>query len=159
VRIRRLTAGDVDDLRRIRLDALRTDPEAFGSTLEREESRPREDWLGWLSSRSAMFVAEDGGEPVGLAGGIVDDEEPDRAVLVSMWVAPTSRGQGIGGALVAAVLDWAKASGKAEVMLHVIDGNAAAIALYERCGFAPTGDRVQRDRDQATELVMALSLS
>ena len=155
--VRRLTAEDIDILRKVRLDALRTDPDAFGSTFEREEGRPDEDWMGWLS-RSAMFVAEQASDPVGLVGGLVDDAQPDRAVLVSMWVAPRSRNRGIGRALVAAVVDWATQSGKGEVTLHVIEGNAAAIALYERCGFALTGDREQRDRDQATELVMALSL-
>ena len=156
--IRRLTADDIDVLRKVRLDALRTDPDAFGGTLEREEGRPDEDWVWWVSSRSAMFVAENAGEPVGLAGGIGDDEQPDRAVLVSMWVAPASRNQGIGRALVAAVVDWATASGKQRVDLLVIEGNAAAIALYERCGFALTGDRVERDRDQAVELLMSLRL-
>jgi ribosomal protein S18 acetylase RimI-like enzyme len=159
VPIRRLTASDVDVLRKVRLDALRTDPDAFGSTLEREEGRPDEDWVRWVTSRSAMFVAEDAGEPVGLAGGIVDDEQPDRAVLVSVWVAPASRNQGIGRALVAAVVDWATASGKQRVDLLVIEGNAAAIALYERCGFALTGDHVQRDRDQKTELFMSRGLA
>jgi RimJ/RimL family protein N-acetyltransferase len=106
-----------------------------------------------------MFVAEDAGEPVGLAGGIVDDEQPDRAVLVSMWVAPASRNQGTGRALVAAVVDWATASGKQRVDLLVIEGNAAAIALYERCGFALNGDRVERDRDQAIELFMSRGLA
>ena len=156
--IRRLTAEDIDVLRKVRLDALRSDPDAFGSTLEREEGRPDERWAGWLTS-SAMFVAEEADEPVGLAGGMVDTEQPDRAVLVSMWVAPNSRGQGRGRGLVAAVLDWARESGKQRVDLLVIEGNAAALALYEHCGFAFTGDQVQRDRDQKTELLMSRALS
>ena len=158
MRIRRLAADDLDVLRKVRLDALRTDPDAFGSTLQREEGRPDEDWVRWLTSRSAMFVAENAGEPVGLAGGIVDDEQPDRAVLVSMWVAPASRNQGIGRGLVDAVVDWATQSGKQRVDLFVIEGNSATLALYERCGFGLTGDQVQRDRDQATELLMSLNL-
>ena len=111
--VRRLTASDVDVLRKVRLDALRTDPDAFGSTLEREEGRPDEDWVRWVTTRSAMFVAEDAGESVGLAGGIVDDEQPDRGVLVSMWVAPASRNQGIGrgaGGGRCRLGDWRQAS-------------------------------------------------
>ena len=158
MRVTRLTADDLDVLRKVRLDALRTDPDAFGSTLEREEGRPDEDWVRWLSGRSAMFVAENVGEPVGLAGGIVDDEQADRAVLVSMWVAPGSRNQGIGRALVSAVVDWATQSGKHRIELLVIEGNAAAIALYENCDFALTGDRERRDRDGATELLMSRRL-
>jgi RimJ/RimL family protein N-acetyltransferase len=158
VRIRRLTADDVDSLRKIRLDALRTDPDAFGSTLEREEARPDKEWVGWLLSGSAMFVAENANEPIGLAGGIVDERRDDRAVLVSMWVAPNSRNQFVGRRLVSAVVDWARESGKGEVILRVVDGNLPALALYERCGFSLTGERVLRDRDQATELVMSRPL-
>ena len=75
-----------------------------------------------------------------------------------MWVAPASRNQGIGRGLVDAVVDWATQSGKQRVDLFVIEGNSAALALYERCGFGLTGDQVQRDRDQATELLMSLNL-
>ncbi len=114
--------------------------------------------MGWLS-RCATFMAEDEGEPVGLVGGMVDDEDSRRAVLISMWVAPKSRGQGLGRRLVTAVVDWATVSEKPELSLLVIEGNAAAIALYEKCGFVLTGECVRRDRDGATELVMMLRSS
>jgi RimJ/RimL family protein N-acetyltransferase len=157
VLVRRLTTDDIDLLRKIRLDALRTDPDAFGSTLEREESRSDDDWRGWLS-RCATFVAEEAGDPVGLVGGMIDDEQADRAVLISMWVAPAVRGQGIGRALVEAVVDWATAAGKQQVNLLVIEGNRAAIALYEKCGFTFSGESVRRDRDGATEQLMSRRL-
>ena len=96
---------------------------------------------------------------VGLVGGMVDDEDSRRAVLISMWVAPKSRGQGLGRRLVTAVVDWATVSEKPELSLLVIEGNAAAIALYEKCGFVLTGECVRRDRDGATELVMMLRSS
>jgi GNAT superfamily N-acetyltransferase len=153
VRIRRLAADDIDLLRAVRLDALRTDPDAFGSTLEREEGRSDEDWMWWVS-RCATFVAEDDQGAVGLAGGIPDDARPDVAVLISMWVAPTSRGRGVGRALVEAVVGWATGERKAWLTLHVVEGNGPALALYEKCGFALTGERVTRERDGATELVM-----
>jgi hypothetical protein len=38
--IRRLGPGDVEAFRLIRLEGLRNDPEAFGSTFEKESSEP-----------------------------------------------------------------------------------------------------------------------
>lgn len=157
MRIRRLAADDIDVLRAIRLQALRTDPDAFGSTLEREQGRSADDWMWWVS-RCATFVAEDEGA-IGLAGGIPDEERLDVAVLISMWVAPSSRGRGVGRALVEAVVEWATAERRTCVELHVIEGNEEAIALYEKCGFAFTGERVTRERDGATELVMTSALA
>ena len=63
--VRRLTPTDVDTLRAIRLEALRTDPDVFGSTLEREEGRSDDEWRAWLG-RGVTFVAEVDGEPSGL---------------------------------------------------------------------------------------------
>jgi ribosomal protein S18 acetylase RimI-like enzyme len=55
-----------------------------------------------------------------------------------MWVDPAQRGRGLGGRLVDAVVEWAAANGAGTVVLSVKRANAAAIALYERCGFVRT---------------------
>ena len=47
----------------------------------------------------------------------------------------------VGRALTAAVLDWARERGFGRIGLWVTEGNAPAIALYERMGFTPTGRR------------------
>jgi ribosomal protein S18 acetylase RimI-like enzyme len=74
-----------------------------------------------------------------MAAGFVDDEDPEGVSVVSVWVDPTARERGVGIALVDAVLDWARARGANRADLWVTDTNAAAIALYRRCGFCPTG--------------------
>ena len=56
-----------------------------------------------------------------------------------MWVRPSGRGHGIGEALIGATADWAKARGHDCLLLWVTESNAAAIKLYDRCGFALTG--------------------
>jgi ribosomal protein S18 acetylase RimI-like enzyme len=58
-----------------------------------------------------------------------------------MWVRPQARGHGVGEALIAAVLDWARARQARSVHLWVTATNKAACRLYERCGFSPTGER------------------
>jgi ribosomal protein S18 acetylase RimI-like enzyme len=58
-----------------------------------------------------------------------------------MYVRPQARGRGVGGALVAAVIGWARARDAASVHLWVTETNKPARLLYERCGFTLTGER------------------
>jgi ribosomal protein S18 acetylase RimI-like enzyme len=63
-----------------------------------------------------------------------------KALLIGMFVDDACRGQGAGGLLVEAALSAARArDGVRMVTLTVTEGNAAAIGLYERCGFRPFG--------------------
>lgn len=150
--VRQLDAGDVETLRTIRLEALRTDPDSFGSTLEREENRTDDDWRTWLG-RGATFVAEDDDGASGLVCAIPHTEAV--VGLYAMFVSSRARGTGTARALVEAATVWAAGTGAGRVTLLVTDGNTPAIRLYESCGFAFTGRRESRDRDGATELEMA----
>lgn len=62
------------------------------------------------------------------------------------------QGQGIGRALLTALLEWARAAPHVErVELRVRSGNAAAIALYEKLGFVEEGrlkNRIKLGPDQ-----------
>jgi GNAT superfamily N-acetyltransferase len=135
--IRRLAAADWAAFREIRLAALCDAPEAFGSTAADAEKLDEEEWRRRLEQR-AVFLAEVLTQPVGLAAGIGGDR-PGEAELISMWVVPARRGQGVGDRLVEAVLAWAVAEGFTSVGLWVAQGNARAERLYARHGFAATG--------------------
>ncbi len=145
---RMVTVGTVTDqdwqtLRAVRLRALEQNPEAFGSTLEREQDQPAEYWRRRIAA-GVWFIAWDGPEPVGLASAVTSLTGHQ---LNAMWVDPARRGRGVGDALVAAVLDRARAEGAATVSLTVGEDNAAARSLYLRAGFRPTGARGPHPRD------------
>jgi GNAT superfamily N-acetyltransferase len=142
--VRRATADEWARWREIRLAALADSPAAFGSTLERELGFDEALWrerLGHPVNHS--FFAELDGEVVGIAGGYVrpDERGPDGVIaeLVAMWVRPDARGRGVARALVDAVADWARESGRPELRLFVSGGNEAAERVYERAGFARNG--------------------
>jgi len=63
--------------------------------------------------------------------------DPDAAwlLLEGLCVAEPARGQGVGAALVEAVMEEARVRHLHGVRLDVVDGNARARALYERLGF------------------------
>ena len=92
-----------------------------------------ESWRARLSGPVRCFVAEHGAAPVGTIAMRPDDDGGGGQQLTSMWVVPSSRGRGVGRALIGRVV--AEAAGR-PLWLRVIDGNETAIRLYQRCGFA-----------------------
>ena len=77
---------------------------------------------------------------------LVRDEHPaaPHVADLGIMVAREARGQGVGTALIAAAVAWARVAAIAKVELHVFPHNVAAIALYERCGFVAEGVRAGR---------------
>lgn len=138
--MRRAVVADWERVRAIRLRALGDAPDAFGMTLAEELDRSEASWKARLDDPGiATFLATSGDRDVGLVVGGRWDDEPDAAGLFAMWVAPEARGTGVGGALVDAVVGWARDLGRRRLLLDVADGNEPAIRLYASRGFDPTG--------------------
>jgi ribosomal protein S18 acetylase RimI-like enzyme len=148
VRVRRIRADEADTLREIRLRALADEPLAFGSNYAREAAYPAEQWARWAREsadgpQQVTYFAEGhpGDAPVGMAFSVIDDDDATLAHLFAMWVAPEARGTGAGGALVAAVVEWAMARGTRTLRTAITVGNDRAARLYERAEFRDTGIR------------------
>ena len=83
---------------------------------------------------------------------VVVDDHPVAFALVArrgeaawiggMGTAPSHRRRGLGERALVAGLEAAREHGCTEAWLEVIDGNARAIALYEKLGFAVTRDLI-----------------
>ena len=136
--IRRLAPEEAPRLRAIRLRSLADAPDAFGTTYDEAAALPLDSWAAQVRE-IRTFVAVVDGEDAGLVRGARDDSRIDTAWLISIWVAPEVRGQGVGEALIDAVVEWARAGGARRLLLDVGDHNRPAIALYARMGFEPNG--------------------
>lgn len=134
IRIERLETDAGERLRTIRLRALQEATYAFEATYAESAARPPESWARQLADL-ATFVAVDGEHDVGMVRGGPHGVLADAAYLLSMWVAPEARGRRVGQALIEAIVQWAKATGYARVVLDVGTHNPHAIALYARSGF------------------------
>ena len=140
VTIERLDPEGFARYRTVRLRALREAPDAFWVTAEQEAATTDDQWRERLArTDAATFVATSDGRDVGLAIGAPHHDRAAEAGLYAMWVAPDERGAGIGLALIAAVVEWARAAGYATLGLDVADDNVAAVRLYAGAGFVPTG--------------------
>jgi GNAT superfamily N-acetyltransferase len=159
-RVRRIRPDEAVRLRALRLRALADAPSAFGSTLAQEVAFDEAVWReratrGAAGRDGVTYVAEDGQQWVGMATGLVDDRDAPDATLVGMFVEPAMRGRGVGGALVEAVVRWARDRGVRRLGLWVTSTNGPALALYQRCGFRSTGRTKPLDHTQSlTELEM-----
>jgi len=140
MRLRRLGPEDWTTWRDIRLAALSSDPEAFGSTLALERAFDEVRWRELLTPRHGVKVVAEDPEPVGLVAGVPHEVDSDVLYLYSMWVKPEFRRRGVGEALVADVLAWAREHGWARVRLRVFQENDTARRLYARLGFVGDGE-------------------
>jgi GNAT superfamily N-acetyltransferase len=99
--------------------------------------------------QALVMVASDAGKVVGhLVGtfaGPSDMWTVSRAELVSMFVREHLRGQGVGGLLVDAFVDWAKQRGAARLHVTAYAANEAAVGLYRSRGFAPLSITLTHD--------------
>lgn len=139
-RIATLTEDDWEELQEIRLAALRTDPEAFGSTLAREELFREPHWRMRLRSTPTLVALDDDGRAVGLVSVIQEPGSPeDDRHVVALWVRPEARRRGVGRELLVAICEVARATGARTVSLWVAAGNTGAARLYGALGFRPTG--------------------
>ena len=150
-----MTAEDWQLYRRVRLDALKEAPYAFGSTYEHEVALDDASWRQRVLSR-VRFIAEVDGVVAGTVSG-GDTEETGVAAITAMWVEPRFRRAGAGATLMDTVIDWARRQGYSRVSLWVAEVNQSAERLYARHGFLRTGAR-QDIRPGEIEHEMALEL-
>ena len=107
-------------------------------------------WMGGL------LAAEEDGAIVGYAAlsGVLDEGSLD-----NIAVAPEHRRRGVADALLSALEAMGREKGLSFITLEVRASNGAAIALYEKHGFAPVGRRTnyyEKPREDAILMTLVL---
>ncbi len=137
--IQRVLAVDWDRFRTIRLQALQSDPDAFGSTLVEELNQSPSFWKSRLQSDATTLIASFDQQDVGIVTLAPHWEDAESVGIFSVWVTPTARGQGVGDTMMEKCISIAKEQGFLRARLEVGDYNSAAISFYARWGFEPSG--------------------
>ncbi|MFZ0642238.1 MAG: GNAT family N-acetyltransferase [Candidatus Acidiferrales bacterium] len=161
IHIRQLAPSEAAAYREIRLEALRSSPEAFGSTFEAESERPLERFRERLTN-SPVFGAFLNAELVGIAGFMRREGAKDahKAMLWGMYVRAGSRKAGVGRRLAEAVIDFARQHVET-LQLTVVSDNEPARHLYASLGFVEYGierNALKQDGRYYDEVLMAKDL-
>jgi len=130
-------------LQSIRLAALRQDPSAFLFSHEKEATYSEQEWRQEFSRGQWNIMVSDH-EDIGLLGVTREDTMSEQeCYLENLWIARDLRRDGLASLLLRTVLARLRASGVRTVWLYILDGNDAAMKLYQSFGFQSTDERVE----------------
>jgi ribosomal protein S18 acetylase RimI-like enzyme len=155
--IGRLPADRWEDYRDLRLEALGSEPRAFGSSPEDETSLTEGEWKRRIGS--TLFALQ-AGKPIGMIVILFNDRPKTRHVanVFGFYVSRGHRGKGIGTKLLDGALRLAREDGRiVKVSLTVNPEQRAAVELYKRAGFVVVGrmrDELKVGRRFFDELMM-----
>lgn len=136
--IRILTTDDWEKLHHIRIEMVRTNPEAFLENEEAARARPKEEWIRRLTSPiSRHFGYFKGSELVGLIGIFSHDKLPENVLEIGMnFTSPAYRGKGLTTLGYKHCLAYAESlSGYLEIHVSHREGNTASRAAILKAGF------------------------
>lgn len=85
--------------------------------------------------RADCLLARLDGQPAGIV--MTKPKSPGTCEMNRIYVRPAARGNGVGRALVAGILDTGRALGYTRMMLAAGPLHTQALALYQAFGFAP----------------------
>lgn len=148
VEIGRLPQSRWEDYRKIRLEGLSGDPEAFVSTYAEEVKYGQDVWENRI--KNALFALVDG-KPVGVVTCIAQmrDRVSHVADIFGMYVRKDYRQSGIGTKLLkVAVSSILENKGVRKINLSVTSSQRAALALYLKEGFVIAGTRKSEIRGE-----------
>ena len=88
------------------------------------------------SANAATWIAEEAGQIVGFAiADWAEEGNENAAYIQTVEVSPEARGRGVGRELLNRIEGSARLARACSIWLHVEEGNAAAIRLYESQGY------------------------
>jgi RimJ/RimL family protein N-acetyltransferase len=143
------------EMSEVRLKALRSDPNLFGSHYAAESQRTEEEWRNELrSDDSAIFCVFAGETPIGITGVSVlrEDETKRTALFWGSWLEPEFRRKGLSELMYRARIDWAKAHPTVgKIIVSHRASNVASKFANQKHGFVFTGTKEKTWDDDVTE--------
>jgi len=111
-----------------------------------------DDYAARIAGHAERFEAWAGKTLVGMVAAYCNDQSRHAGFITSVSVTRARSGEGIATRLLEDCIQHARRAGFTLIRLSVDRGNAAAIRLYERCGFSA-------EPAQGSDIPMTLDLS
>jgi L-amino acid N-acyltransferase YncA len=147
IRIRPVTVGDAPAIAAIYAHHVDHGTATFDTVaLSAPETRAKIEAI--LSKKASFLVAEREGRIIGYAYATPFRDRPAYAATCenSIYLDHTCVGQGVGSALLAALLEVAEAIGFRQMIAVIGGGEPASVALHTRAGFRHTGRMISVGR-------------
>ena len=156
ISIRQLTESDWHLFSQVRLKALQTDPQVFGSNYKYESEFTETDWRSRLQSPedNAIFMLFDDEKPIGITGVGIFSDDPTRrtAILWGSWLEAEYRGKGVSKLMYETRINWAKAQPTVErIIVSHRASNVASKYANQKHGFRFTRTHEKTWHDGVTE--------
>ncbi len=164
ISIRQLTEDDWQNFSQIRLKALQTDPNVFGSNYETESQMTEAEWRSRLQAKdNAIFLIFENETAIGITCVSVDRNDPTKktALLWGSWLTPQFRGKGLSELMYQARINWAKEQPTAEkIIVSHRASNIASKHANQKHGFVLTHktEKVWTDGVTEDEIFYALKI-
>jgi ribosomal protein S18 acetylase RimI-like enzyme len=139
VEIRKLPPDRWREYRDLRLEALKREPSAYGSSIEETKKLAEKEWRKRI--KSVLFALSDD-RPVGMIVYVFNQGLKSRhiAEIYGFYVSADYRGQGIGTGLLERALSLIQENKRViKVELAVNPEQRAAVKIYRKAGFAVSG--------------------
>jgi GNAT superfamily N-acetyltransferase len=135
-RLQLMVPSQWQEYRSIRLEALKTNPEMFGSSYYNEGLYHENDWRSLLENNSrAIFALYHMESLIGLSGVTLKKDDPSVAVLFASFIQSAHRGKGLSKLFYQARIDWARQKGCRSIIVSHRVGNSLSKAANQRFGF------------------------
>jgi len=140
-KITKLPPSRWQDYKNLRIEAVIDSPQSFTSTVDETHAEPDTAWQSKI--KNMFFAVTDDGQLAGMAGCVCDEKEKLAHIghVVSVYVHPEYRRQGIGRQLLMAIIEYSQGNPSIKKLeLGVITTETAAYALYTSVGFKKVGE-------------------
>jgi ribosomal protein S18 acetylase RimI-like enzyme len=154
-----LTKTKWETYKKIRLDSLKNNPEAYGSKFDELKNKDDKYWKKKLEDRNNLFfIAFKSADPVGLVRVALNDIDipPGYAYIGSLYVKREFRRKGVARKLILEAEKYIKKKTEMKgILIEVYESLEDAILLYKKLGYSTIKRRIS---DGGNELIMRKEL-
>lgn len=168
IEILKLNEDNWQDYKNLRLEALQSDPQAFGASYADAIKKPDDEWIERVKAaqnedKDIMLFAKTDGQLIGMIGAYFNKEinKPNVADIWGVYVNSQYRGRSIGKKLMQELLNrLGTVPNLRRVKLMVNKNQTSAVGLYQSLGFEVTGNEstVLGDGNKYDEYIMEREL-
>lgn len=134
--LQRMLPSQWREYKSIRLEALKTNSEMFGSNYDKEFLYNENDWTSLLENDSrAMFALYHSKLLVGLSGITLKKDDATTAIMIASFIKLPYRGKGLSKLFYQARIEWARQKKCKSIIVSHRFGNAPSKAANQQFGF------------------------